>query len=89
MAAVLRIASGRWKNVAGLMVALGPNLDGVDCTQNARVDMRIDIEFFRSTDAALEGRTVRVNSGQFGSVKDAEIYGMLYHPRNAEGFRIM
>jgi hypothetical protein len=51
--------------------------------------MRIDIEFFRCTDVGSEGRTVRVNSGQFASVKDAEKYGLLYYPRDAEGFRII
>jgi hypothetical protein len=51
--------------------------------------MLVQIEFFRSTPAKPEGTMVRVNKGQFANVEDAETYGRLNLPNEADGFRIV
>ena len=48
--------------------------------------MRFDIQFFRGD--APDVQTVSRRSGQFASERDAEIYGVMRRPEEAEGFRI-
>ena len=50
--------------------------------------MRFDVEFFQHSHKHPNGKTVRRNSGQFASEKDAETYGFLKRPEQADGFRI-
>jgi hypothetical protein len=50
--------------------------------------MRFDIEFFHRSEEHPEGKTVRRNSGQFASERDAETYGLIKLPEGANGFHI-
>ena len=50
--------------------------------------MRLEVEFFQCTQDRPDGMTIRRNSGQFASEKDAETYGLLKRPEQADGFRI-
>ena len=51
--------------------------------------MLFQIEFFRCTNEEPQGKTIRRNSGQFASERDAEIYGFTARPEGADGFRIL
>jgi hypothetical protein len=51
--------------------------------------MLFQIEFFRRIEGVSYGQTIRRNSGQFASEKDAEIYGLTKRPEEADGFRIL
>ena len=51
--------------------------------------MLFQIEFFRCTNEESQGKTIRRNSGQFASERDAEIFGLTARPEAADGFRIL
>jgi hypothetical protein len=51
--------------------------------------MLLQIEFFRCTTQEPQGETIRRNSGQFASERDAEIFGLIARPEDADGFRIL
>ena len=53
------------------------------------VKMLFQIEFFRCTNQEPQGKTIRRNSGQFASERDAEIFGLTARPEAADGFRIL
>jgi hypothetical protein len=50
--------------------------------------MRLEIEFFVRSHDQPDGKTIRRNSGQFASENDAETYGLLKRPPEADSFRI-
>jgi hypothetical protein len=53
------------------------------------VRMLFQIEFFRCTNRKPQGETIRRNSGQFATERDAEIFGLTARPEHADGFRIL
>ena len=50
--------------------------------------MRFEVEFFHRSHDHPDGKTIRRNSGQFANEKDAESYGLMKRPEQADGFRI-
>jgi hypothetical protein len=50
--------------------------------------MRFEFEFFHRSPDHTDGKNIRRNSGQFAGAKDAETYGLLKRPEQADGFRI-
>lgn len=50
--------------------------------------MLFEIEFFQRTKHHPDGETLRRNSGQFASERDAETYGITRRPEEADGFRL-
>jgi hypothetical protein len=48
--------------------------------------MRFEIEFFRCTKEAPDGRIIRRNTGQFASQRDV---ALTMRPDGADGFRIL
>ena len=47
-----------------------------------------EVEFYQHSEAHPDGKTIRRNSGQFASERDAETYGLSRRPEQADGFRI-